>query len=300
MQVPDQSIVDGRPTKNLVRATTVTRRGTSQGTVRRETFVTKIRATLLRDTVRNKKLVLDSGASQHMVSDAAVLKNLRRINEKRVALGDSTTLLANMEGDTMLRTKMRSGSHIQEHDVYLRRVLLVPEIQDVLISCSALCDDGIRLDFETNGCTGSKNGNVLLRAQRDGGLTVGDSGDDSATREVEIGSLQEEFEAETTEDSEVKDLTGSGHWTTEVDEDGVEWTTHHPTEPSTYGTTGEGYAAEPPVVNEVPEQPIARYPSRQRKATERFDPTRAMTAVCISLHTPETVEEALKMADSDC
>ncbi|KAI0557613.1 hypothetical protein FGB62_283g02 [Gracilaria domingensis] len=69
------------------------------------------------------KIVLDSGALQHVMNDSRCLFDIRNVSSKTVLLRDSRVLHASFEGLAVLRCTIRVEEDVFERDVHLENVL---------------------------------------------------------------------------------------------------------------------------------------------------------------------------------
>lgn len=116
-------------------------------------------ATLLmtRTDSRATSLLLDSGASDHMCCDIALLSDVRKIPAKKVYLGNGSILLAEKIGSMLLQPKGTLRNGIVE---VIENVLLVSKLTTNLMSCSQLCIYGYEVLFNSDGCKALYDGVV--------------------------------------------------------------------------------------------------------------------------------------------
>lgn len=88
---------------------------------------------------------LDSGASQHMVSNENWLTNVRSSATKSICIANNQQLKVNGVGDLMLK--------INGKDIEVKNVLCVTGLAANLLSVSQITEKGNKLQFHRNGCT---------------------------------------------------------------------------------------------------------------------------------------------------
>ena len=122
-------------------------------------------------TAVDGSLILDSGASEHMVKSRAVMQNIRPIQEKAIILGNGNTVVSNRAGEVVVDSLIGHNDEAYHANVRLRDVLLVPDLNTNLVSCSKLCDAGYKVTFGRFGCAVStEEGNIIMSARMRNGI----------------------------------------------------------------------------------------------------------------------------------
>lgn len=94
------------------------------------------------------KLLLDSGASDHMVANCEYLMNTVNIPPKDIVLGNGERVTAHQEGHVLVETFITSGQgNVNSKRMSLKDVLHVPSLRTNLVSVSSLCGDGADYSF---------------------------------------------------------------------------------------------------------------------------------------------------------
>jgi hypothetical protein len=111
----------------------------------------------VRNWVSPTSVVVDSGATRHMMYDISMFEHVRKIGPIRVMLGDNSSAMCSKVGTVVL--KLPGGRRIG-----LSEVLLVPRLAINLLSVAQLSSKGIMSSFEASGCSllDSKDGNSIL------------------------------------------------------------------------------------------------------------------------------------------
>jgi transposase InsO family protein len=107
-------------------------------------------------------MILDSGATHHMVNDEVLLIGAQQADIK-VKIAD----------DSILSCTKTGSVEIQNHEgalVKLNNVLYMPDLSCNLLSVSKAQDAGYLVTFDSKGAKIERNGSTLLRARRNGGL----------------------------------------------------------------------------------------------------------------------------------
>ena len=117
------------------------------------------------------QLLVDSGASDHMVNCADWLSDMKAISEKMIILGNGDCVRATHCGTMVFDVSVGSGSTVTR-TVELRNVLFVPELKANLISCSALCRDGYTMTFNRSACVVWNQDCIEMQGVRSGGLYI--------------------------------------------------------------------------------------------------------------------------------
>ena len=100
------------------------------------------------------RLLLDSGASGHMVRRHDWFTNKRSIQPKSIFVGNEDVVVARRSGDIKLRVRLsnRRGADGIVRTIIICDVLYVPDLAINLISCSQLCQN--EYDIKFNGRRG--------------------------------------------------------------------------------------------------------------------------------------------------
>lgn len=117
---------------------------------------------------RADSLLLDSGASEHMVRNRNWLSDVHSIAPREIVLGNGAVVLAHHQGILTLRPHA-SGSSVRS-SVSLGRVLLVPGLKTNLVSCSALCSEGFTVAFGKDVCSVLESGSTVLEGETQRGI----------------------------------------------------------------------------------------------------------------------------------
>lgn len=102
-------------------------------------------ATLLMAVVKDhdrRKLLFESGASNHMISDLSLISGLYEIPPKTVILGNRDTVIARQRGKLIFHAIL-SGAHEPEcvRPFTIEDVIFVPDLQANLVSLLRILDD---------------------------------------------------------------------------------------------------------------------------------------------------------------
>lgn len=108
-------------------------------------------------------ILLDSGASECMVSNGSYLHNVRPIPPKRIVLGNRTVIMATMQGNLLFKGTIRSNGEQITRYTWMMNGLHVPELESDLVSVSTLCKQSFSVRFSPQMCNEAKEG--TLRAQ---------------------------------------------------------------------------------------------------------------------------------------
>lgn len=127
--------------------------------------ISEYAATTGESSFTRKSLLLDSGASDHMVCAEDWLHDVREIVPRGIVLGDGKRVYAILAGTLVLRTTVSTKSQNQERKFLLRDVLHVPELHTSLISCSRSCDQGYDVNFGRAGCGDMLNGTLMFQGR---------------------------------------------------------------------------------------------------------------------------------------
>ena len=96
------------------------------------------------------RLLLDSGASGHMVKRHDWFTNMRSIQPKSIFVGNGDVVMARKSGDISLRVRLsnRRGADDIVRTIIIRDVLYVPDLAINPISCSQLCQNEYDIKFK--------------------------------------------------------------------------------------------------------------------------------------------------------
>ena len=109
-------------------------------------------------------LLLDSGASEHMVRHSTMLHSARPVCPRTIVLGNGSVVTADTEGDILLQSVVFVQRKARTVFTWLKSALHVPELEFDLISVSALCKDNMDVNFSShmNTCSIVKDGAVRM------------------------------------------------------------------------------------------------------------------------------------------
>lgn len=111
----------------------------------------------------SEEWLLDSGSTDNMVNDVALLHNVRQISSTCNLAANNSSVPVRAVGDVKLI------NHLGK-DVTLRDTLFVPELNCNLISLSRADDAGLRVYGKAGSLTIANDSRTLLRAQKRGHL----------------------------------------------------------------------------------------------------------------------------------
>ena len=97
-------------------------------------------------------IVVDSGASEHVVCDRKFFKSMRTVERITVEMADGTTTSSNTAGTVCV--KLRDGILLEVRNVYY-----LPRLRMNLLSCARLDVKGITVSFENGRCAFSDRDN---------------------------------------------------------------------------------------------------------------------------------------------
>lgn len=106
--------------------------------------------------------LLDSSASDHMVSEFSWLWNAQDTPSRNIVLGDVPLLSATHRGKMRVITRVRSNGAYRR-TVTLADVLFVRGLKSNLLSFSALCKVNFRVKIGLYSCVAMKNGVIQLQ-----------------------------------------------------------------------------------------------------------------------------------------
>ena len=119
---------------------------------------------------KDSRILLDSGASEHMVSHLDWLGDVRRIPSRSIVLGDGRKVRSNKCGTLEIRSALRGNGKTLDRTVILHDVLYVPALNTSLLSISRLCDDEYEIKFGNNECVGHRNGIIEFYGNKNQGV----------------------------------------------------------------------------------------------------------------------------------
>ena len=121
------------------------------------------------ETKALKPIVVDSGASCHMMADRDLFESLHDARPRTITLGNSSKLLANKMGSVIIKTATSGG---EIGSVQLNRVLFAPKLDTNLAFCAALDMDGYFVHFEDGACHILRDADVAGQGHLKNGLYV--------------------------------------------------------------------------------------------------------------------------------
>ena len=113
-----------------------------------------------------KKWIFDSGATSHMVAGGCHLRQRKNVRNRVVEVVDGSEVSVESSGRVYLSEVGTAGGA----EVVLRRTLLVPSLQENLISISKLDEDGYKIEIEKGRLTVMKDGKVKAEGNKKKGL----------------------------------------------------------------------------------------------------------------------------------
>ncbi|CDF32625.1 unnamed protein product [Chondrus crispus] len=130
----------------------------------------KEKALLSREGKTSKKYaVVDSGASNHMMSDHILFDKIVNSQTRIITLGDGNSIKSNQKGSVYISA---GGFDDNRKTLRLNNVLYVPGLDTNLVSCSALDRDGYETQFSKGLCTISMKDELICTAQLEDGLYI--------------------------------------------------------------------------------------------------------------------------------
>ena len=121
------------------------------------------------ETKALKPIVLDSGASCHMMADSDLFESLHDARPRTITLRNGSKLLANKMGSVIIKTATSGG---EIGSVQPNRVLFVPKLDTILVSCAAIDMDGYCVHFEDGACHILRDADVSGHGHLQNGLYV--------------------------------------------------------------------------------------------------------------------------------
>lgn len=100
------------------------------------------------------KWYVDSGCSNHMTGDASIFCEIDTSNKSQVRLGDGNLVEAKGRGTISINTKKGTK--------YIQNVLLVPSLQQNLLSVGQMIQNGYSLHFEGDTCRIYNNNKIKM------------------------------------------------------------------------------------------------------------------------------------------
>lgn len=143
----------------------------AHGTAYPATMLMAMRATASAQ-MHGKLLLMDSGASENMVGHVDWLHNIEPISPHPIRLGDGKVVFVTYKGELWLRITLRYGQEKYHRDLMLQGVLYVPELKSNFLSCSALCDNGFRVNFGSRMCNAMRHGVMMMQGNLCNGVYV--------------------------------------------------------------------------------------------------------------------------------
>lgn len=110
---------------------------------------------------------LDSGATSHMTSNAAIITSVTSEVSSSITLADGNKVLSQRTGSGNIVTV---DEHGEQRTVTLKQILYVPELKGNLLSVSKMADEGCTVVFNRTGCKVLKDGHVVVVGERNGCL----------------------------------------------------------------------------------------------------------------------------------
>ena len=115
------------------------------------------------------ELIVDSGATSHMIGNRAPMRNNSAMPEVMISHGDGRRVRSNETGDVYISTGR--GNQLPGQ-LILRNAMYVPEFDSNLLSCSELANQGYRVVFDRNQSKIFKGEELVAVAQSTKGLYV--------------------------------------------------------------------------------------------------------------------------------
>ena len=109
---------------------------------------------------------IDSGASSHMACDKSNFKDYKEVSTPSVVLGDKSVAKAAGKGTVELTLNV-SG---KDTKCRLEDVMHIPTFGFNLLSVSALCKKGLKVEFEGETCRIFKNDTIVATGHLEGDL----------------------------------------------------------------------------------------------------------------------------------
>ena len=133
-------------------------------------IASKEKALLSRERKASKNYaVVDSGASNHMMSDRNLFDKIVNSQTRIITLGDGNSIKSNEKGSVYISTRVSEG---KRKTLRLNNVLYVPGLDTNLVSCSALDRDGYETKFSKGCCTILMKDEPICTAQLEDGLYI--------------------------------------------------------------------------------------------------------------------------------
>ena len=114
-----------------------------------------------------KYAVVDSGASNHIMSDHSLFDKIVNSQTSIITLGDGNSIKSNQEGSVHISTRVSEG---KRKTLRFNNVLYVPGLDTNQVSCSALDRDGYETQFSKRLGTISMKDKHVCTAQLEDGL----------------------------------------------------------------------------------------------------------------------------------
>lgn len=111
-----------------------------------------------------ERFIIDSGATNHMVTASHWMTAASPCGERKVTIGNGKCVPAQASGPVHLLSNCK--------DIHLKEAILVEELHVNLLSCAALCKAGCEVKFNEYGCEVRKSGQIILTGECENGLYV--------------------------------------------------------------------------------------------------------------------------------
>ena len=105
----------------------------------------------------------DSGCTQHMTNNLSKLVNLTTANTRVVGAIRKESDEVSVKGECVLRCRIDE----EESVVRLKEVLHVPHLRRNLISIKNICEKGLRVEFEGEGCVVMNDDKIVMMGKKD-------------------------------------------------------------------------------------------------------------------------------------
>ena len=154
------------------------------------TNVASHETSLLSDTMpssdTHSKWHIDSGASSHMACDKSNFKDYKEVSTPSAVLGDKSVAKAAGKGTVELTLNV-SG---KDTKCRLEDVMHIPTFGFNLLSVSALCKKGLKVEFEGETCRIFKKNTIVATGHLEGDLFVLDTLDTPADQHAHDADLK--------------------------------------------------------------------------------------------------------------
>ena len=148
--------------------------GNFTGSLIEETIEMESRSMVAATDMHDDRLLLDSGASGHMVRSLNWFVKTKNIEPKSIVLGNGETVVARKLGDIRVQVVLSDGQveHIVKRWIEIKDVLYVPDLTTNLISCSQLCRTGYDIKFRGTRGRAMRDGLMEFQYRVEDGLYV--------------------------------------------------------------------------------------------------------------------------------